>query len=336
MMTSKERVVRTLRFQNPDRIPTDYWTLPATKIRYGDALEELKAQAGLDILSAPCPMFHDLSADPRHYEIGSFTDTWGSGWEGRQRGIIGEVKRPVLNDISKIHTYKTPRELLPTDVCELDSIQRFVAEHPDNFILGGWIILFERMQFVRGTVNLYMDIFEESNEFFLLRDMIEDYYTTYLDMILKTDVDGVVLADDWGSQRSLLISPDSWRKLFKPMYKRLVDRIKASGKYVFMHSDGYIYDLYDELVEIGVDAINSQIWCMGPEKVAEKCRGRITCWGELDRQQLLPHGTPDQVRAAIAQMREHLYAGGGLIGQSEPGPDTPFENIALCLNGWND
>ncbi len=333
-MTSKERVIKTLKFEKPDRIPIDFWTLPATKLKYGDALDKLIKEANLDILSAPNQGFGDLSSDPRHYEIGSFVDTWGSGWEGRQRGIVGEVKRPVLDDIRKIYDYKTPKHLLPNKESQLQDIRTFIDHHPDHFILGGWIIIFERMQFVRGTINLYLDILEESKEFFMLRDMIEDYYTAYLDMILKTDIDAVVLADDWGSQRSLLISPDSWRKLFKPVYQRLINRIKSAGKFVFMHSDGYIYDLYDELVEIGIDAVNSQVWCMGVEKVSEKCKGRITFWGELCRQQILPHGSVKEIETAIGKMRDYLYADGGLIGQSEPGPDTPLVNIEASLK-WN-
>lgn len=334
-MTSKERVIKTLTFDNPDKVPVDFWTLPATRIKYGEALDRLKDESDLDILFAPCQVFRDLSADPRHYQIGSFTDTWGSGWEGRQEGIVGEVKRPALDDISLINSYKTPKHLLPQHESELKDIQAFVRSHPDKFILGGWIIFFERMQFIRGPVNTYMDIFEENDAFYKLRDMLEDYYTHYLQMVLKTDVDAIVFADDWGSQISLLISPDSWRKLFKPIYKKFFDMTKAAGKFIFLHSDGYILDLYDEFIEIGVDAINSQVWCMGIDKVAEKCRGRITLWGEIDRQYVLPNGTPRDVEEQIRQMKEHVWFPGGLIGQAEPGPDNSFENIRACLQSWN-
>lgn len=335
-MTSKERVIRTLRFEKPDRIPLDFWTLPATAYRYGEELERLKREAGPDILSAPNAMFRGLDSDMRHYEIGTFTDEWGSGWRGCQRGIVGEVKEPVLDDIRKLATFRTPIEKLPKTLDELRPIADFVRTHPDHFILGGWIIFFERMQFVRGPVNLYMDIFEENDAFFRLRDMLEEYYSHYLDMILQTDVDAVVFADDWGAQHAMLISPEQWRRLFKPVYRKFFDRVKRAGKFVFMHSDGYIYDIFDDLIELGVDAINSQVWCMGPEKVGAKCRGRITFWGELDRQHVLPNGTPEEVQDLIAQMKEHLYSDGGLIGQSEPGPDTPLSNIEVALKGWNE
>ncbi len=334
-MNSKERVIRTLRFEKPDRIPLDFWTLPATSYKYGERLEELKREANLDILSAPNKMFRGLDSDIRHYQIGTFTDEWGSGWMGCQDGIVGEVKNPVLGDASKIDTWHTPIDKLPKTMDELRPIQDFVKDHPDNFILGGWIIFFERMQFVRGPVNVYMDIFEENSTFFRLRDMLYEYYSHYLDMILKTDVDAIVFADDWGAQKAMLIAPEQWRRLFRPIYEDFFGRVKKAGKYIFMHSDGYILDIYEDFIEIGLDAINSQVWCMGPEKVAEKCKGKITLWGELDRQKVMPYGTPQDVQALIDGMKEHLYADGGLIGQSEPGPDTPFENIEVALKGWN-
>jgi len=212
----------------------------------------------------------------------------------------------------------------------------FIDNHSDKFILGGWINVFERMQFLRGTENLFIDLMMEEPEFFKLRDIVEDYYTAYLDLWLKTDVDGVIFADDWGTQRSLMISPESWRSLFKPVYQRLFSRAKQAGKFVFMHSDGYILDIYDEFIELGVDAINSQVWCMGLEKVAEKCNGRITNWGEICRQKILPNGTIDEVKEAIHQMKKYLWVNGGLIGQFEAGHDMPLENIKVGLQNWND
>ena len=331
-MTSKERTIRTLRFDNPDRIPVNFWCLPATRLKYGDALTKIVNESEIDIISAP---FNDLTEDPRNFQIGTFTDAWGSVWRNQQEGIIGEVKEYPLNDFSKVWDYKSPKELLLSGESGLAETTEFIDNHSDKFILGGWINVFERMQFLRGTENLFIDLMLEEPEFFKLRDIVEDYYTAYLDLWLKTDVDGVIFADDWGTQRSLMISPESWRSLFKPVYQRLFSRAKQAGKFVFMHSDGYILDIYDEFIELGVDAINSQVWCMGLEKVAEKCNGRITNWGEICRQNILPNGTIDEVKEAIHQMKKYLWVNGGLIGQFEAGHDMPLQNIKIGLNGWN-
>ena len=108
-MTSKERTIRTLRFDNPDRIPVNFWCLPATRLKYGDALTKIIDESEIDIISAP---FNDLTEDPRNFQIGTFTDAWGSVWRNQQEGIIGEVKEYPLNDFSKVWDYKSPKELL--------------------------------------------------------------------------------------------------------------------------------------------------------------------------------------------------------------------------------
>ena len=97
--------------------------------------------------------------------------------------------------------------------------------------------------------------------------------------------------DDWGSQKSLLINPKQWRKIFKPLYKEYIDLAHQAGKKIFMHSDGYIFDIYGDLIELGLDAINSQLFIMDIEEIGKHFGGQITFWGEIDRQHLLPHGT---------------------------------------------
>lgn len=331
-MTSRELVIATLHHESPARIPVDLWCLPATRLKYGEDLERIIADAQIDIVSAP---FADKTEDPRHFMEGSYTDCWGSTWYNRQAGIIGEVKHFPLADISKIGEYVAPKDLFLSGLDGFEQTAAFISQHRDTFILGGWISLFERMQFLRGTENLFMDTVMETPEYYKLMEIVADYYDTYLDAWLKQDVDAIVFGDDWGSQRSLLISPDSWRKQFKPLYRRFFDKVHESGKYVFMHSDGYILEIVDDLVEIGVDALNSQIWCMGLDAVAEKCNGRITNWGEICRQHILPHGTPDDVIAAVDEMKSKLWKNGGLIGQFEAGPDMPLENIKAGLTNWN-
>jgi uroporphyrinogen decarboxylase len=105
---------------------------------------------------------------------------------------------------------------------------------------------------------------------------------------------------------------------------------------VFFHSCGYIYDFYQDFIELGVDAINSQVHCMGYEKVAAEAAGKITFWGEIDRQQTLFKGTPDDVKREMDKMKSLFHVnGGGLIGHSVAGVDVPLENIEMLLTGWN-
>jgi uroporphyrinogen decarboxylase len=329
-MTSKERVIRAIKFQNPDRLPVDLWYPLATTLKYGNAFETLRKERDYDFERAP---FNDPTTDERHFKKGSYTDSWGSLWMNHQDGIMGEVKKYPLDDYDKLVNYNSPISLL--DGKGFEETEQFIIDNNNKFILGGWISIFERMQFLRGTENLYMDLAEDCDELYELRQIVWDFYKKYLSQWLKFDIDAVCFGDDYGSQTSLLISKKTFQKVFKPVYLDLFKMIKQSGKYIFFHSDGYIMELYDEFIEMGVDAINSQLFCMGVEKVAERFAGKICFWGEISRQDTLPYGTQDDIQMAADLMKKHLYVnGGGLIGQCEAGADVPFENIRKALYCW--
>jgi uroporphyrinogen-III decarboxylase len=149
------------------------------------------------------------------------------------------------------------------------------------------------------------------------------------------NVDGILFMDDWGTNNSLLINPRTWRELFKPLYKDYVQMIHAAGKFAFFHSDGHIQAIYPDLVEIGVDAVNSQLFTMDIEELARLYKGKITFWGELDRQHILPFGTPAEVGAAVQRVRGALDDGsGGVIAQCEWGKDNPAENVRAVYQAW--
>jgi uroporphyrinogen-III decarboxylase len=118
------------------------------------------------------------------------------------------------------------------------------------------------------------------------------------------------------------------------MYEDYVAIARRYGKYVFMHSDGNILDIMDDLVAIGIDALNSQVACMGIETLGRRFAGRITFWGEIDRQILLARGTLPEIEAEVRAVREHLYAGGGVIAQCEFGPGAIPENVLRVFETW--
>jgi hypothetical protein len=101
-----------------------------------------------------------------------------------------------------------------------------------------------------------------------------------------------------------------------------------------MHSDGHILAIYPDLIEIGVDAVNSQIFCMGVENLAPFA-GRITFWGEIDRQHLLAHATPDEVEAAVHSVHTALWRKGGCIAQCEFGAGARPENVRRVFAAWD-
>lgn len=332
-MNSKERVIRTITFDHPDRIPVNTWTMPSAINKYGKPLTDVIDKYSTDF-GGPYYISHVVD-DNKRLEPGTYKDGWGCVWTNYKRGIVGEVKEHPLADYSCLGNFKAPKELLRLGMEKVDSS---LAEARDKFLFAPWgVDIFERMQFLRGTENLFMDIMEESDEFLLLRDIVFDFYREFVKIWLERDIDGFIFADDWGTQKSLLIPPRIFRKIFKPMYRELMDMARQRGKYVFFHSDGYIMEIYDDLVELGVNAINSQIWCMDIHEISRKYRGRITFWGEISRQTTLPFGSPEDVRNAAGTMKSLLmHKGGGLIGTASPGDECPLENILESITCWNE
>lgn len=333
-MTSRERVLHCLEFNQPDQPARDLWLLPAARIRNGDAaIDAFQRRWPTDFCqcSKGRPKAKRSSGDP--YQPGLSTDEWGCVFENVVAGVHGEVKSPLLDDYAKLPDLRPPVEFLDVDVATVNAFCR----QTDKFVFAsGWARPFERMQFIRGTENLMLDIAEDSAEFHALLDLVHGFFRDQYERWAKTEVDALVMMDDWGSQNSLLIAPATWRRVFKPLYAEYVRIAHDSGKKFFMHSDGYIRDIYADLIEIGVDAINSQLFCMDIEDIGRACAGKITFWGEIDRQHILPHGTPAEVRAAVERVHANLWRGGGCIAQFSFEGETRLANAELVFQTWRD
>lgn len=332
-MTPRERVIRSLTFSTPDRVPRHLWFLPGVA-RYRSAELESFRQRFPDDLAGPVYRYGPgKRARPASGEVGEWVDAWGSVWHVAEPGVVGEVKGAPLAEWSALDSYRLPWELL--DEADLSRVNTSCSD-TDRFVLVGTETRpFERMQFLRGTENLFMDLAYGVPEVYRLRDMLHEFYLQEMRMWVETDVDGVSFMDDWGSQNSLLISPGLWRDFYKPLYKDYCDILRSKGKFIFFHSDGNIESIYPDLIEIGVHAVNSQLFCMDIEKLAAY-KGRLTFWGEIDRQWVLPFGSTDDVRAAVRRVKNALYdSRGGVMAQCEWGVKDPMSNIEAVFDEWD-
>ena len=320
--TPREIVNRCLRFEHPERMPRDLWVLPWAREHHPDALARLEQRFPSDFGMAadvyrPSPR---VQGDP--YALGVYVDEWGCRFTNIHGGIIGEVREPVVRDADDFEAVEPPYETLPADAgAARDAVNRAYAAE-DRFVRAGccprpW----ERYQFLRGSENAMIDIAEGRREARALLRRIHDFYLTELEFWLSTDVDAIDFMDDWGAQQQLLIPPTTWREMFKPFYKDYCDLAHAHGKWAFMHSDGHTQAILGDLIEVGVDAINAQLFCMDMAELARIGKGKITFWGEIDRQHVLPSPDPQVGRDAVRKVARHLYdPAGGIIAQFEFGP----------------
>ena len=194
---------------------------------------------------------------------------------------------------------------------------------------------FERLQFLRGPEAALADLAHGSGEMRRLLALLHDFFCKRLTLWAQSDVDGVAFRDDWGSPTSLLVRLQMWRELFKPLYRDYCDILHAHDKYAFFHSDGVIAEILADLIEVGVDAVHTQLFCMDIERLAGAFRNKITFWGEIDRQRVLPLGKVGEVRAAVDRVRRAFDFGrGGLIAQCQWGLRVPWHNVAAVFDQW--
>ena len=328
--TPRDIVERCLRFEHPERMPRDLWVLPWARAHHPDALASLEKRFPSDFGVAadvyqPSPR---VQGDP--YALGIHVDEWGCRFTNIHGGVIGEVREPVVREPDDFERVEPPYETLPADAnAARDAVNRAYAAD-DRFIRAAccprpW----ERYQFLRGSENAMIDIAEPARHVRALLRKIHEFYLTELEFWLTTDVDAIGFMDDWGAQQQLLIPPSTWREVFKPFYKDYCELAHAHGKWAFMHSDGHTQAILGDLIEVGVDAINAQLFCMDMAEIARIGKGKITFWGEIDRQHVLPSPDPQAGRDAVRKVARHLYdPAGGIIAQFEIGPGS---NPAVAL-----
>jgi uroporphyrinogen decarboxylase len=332
-LDSRTLIKQTLTFDHPSRVPRDLWILPWAVEHYPDEVKELHRRFPSDMTTAPGFPREWPQTQGSQYGIGVYVDEWGCIFENRQRGVIGEVKEPLVKTWAEIDRVCPPREALTIDPQQINDF----CKSTDRFVMGGCCPRpFERMQFIRGSENLYYDLGEQPAEFFTLLERVHQFYLEELELWAKTDVDGLMFMDDWGAQRALLISPRQWKKIFRPLYKDYIDLAHRYGKYIFMHSDGYTLDIIPELIDLGLDALNTQLFTMDLEEIGRRFRGKLTFWGEIDRQHLLSFGTPQDIRRAVHRVKEALYCNGGVIAQCEFSAGSKPENVLQVYQTWSE
>ena len=340
-MTGRELVKKTLEFNNSGGpVPRDLWTLPWAYNNFGAELESILADYPPDIVQFPDSNKH-YAAQPvirgSPYEEGEFTDEWGVVFKNIQRGLIGEVKAPIIDpldenwdDISQVHF---PEELLTIDTAK---INEYCAASKQFVLSSDLVRPFERMQFLRSSEMFYCDLASRNPGMLSMLKKVHDFYCALMEVWCgNTDINGFLAMDDWGTQNTLLINPLDWVKFFKPLYRDYIQIAHKHGKKFFFHSDGYTLDIIPHLIELGVDAANLQIFCIGIENIA-RFKGKITFWGEVDRQHLLPKGTAEEIDAAVRKVHSAIWADGGAIAQCEFGAGANPSNVRQVFKSWAD
>jgi len=337
MSRRRDIVVKAIELSKPERVPIIHSPLPGALLKYGDKLIQILRRYPDDFtppeeLQVPSP--NEL---PPWYRKGVHRDEWGITWSSTIEGIRGQVIKPPLEDPSKIDEYTFPPLPKKEGIEKLKRIHE--RKRDKGYFVALWIDsnnFFERLQWLRGFDNLMRDLIRKPKHLYILAGRLLNYLIDLMEVYLETKPDAIFLADDWGVQDRLMIKPSLWREFFKPRYKKLISFIKDHDAYVFFHSDGYILDIVHDFYELGVDVLNPQFSCHNLERLAEAVRDKLCILSDIDRQYVLPRGSPDEVRRYVRCVID-LFGyenNGGLICRGEINVDVPLENVIVMYEAF--
>lgn len=353
-MKHRERVLMALHHGQPDRCPMQISFTPefASRLKGELGLTEadlhnphgggntyvLERILGEDMLLTSVGWANSYYATETLSEDGvTYTDEWGVTWRnvgygtrfgtGRYTEMVGHP----LADERALDTYRPPDPNRPELYVEAE---RVVREFKDEYWIVGVTVttIFETAWALRGYERTLMDLATNPDLVERLFDIPFRYHLAAASRLVEMGVDMIWTGDDVGAQDRMLVSPATWRRFFKPRMQELISTLKRinPGVKVAYHSDGCIYPIIPDLIEIGVDVLNPlQPRSMEPEKLKQEYGDRLCFWGSIDEQHTLPFGTPAEVRDEVLTRLKTLGQSGGLI----LGPthhvqlDTPLENF---------
>jgi len=257
-------------------------------------------------------------------------DIFGVVWDRSVDKDIGVVAQTVLPEPT-LKGYPFPDPLDPRVFGDLQAGCRQAGDRYRVFQIG--FSLYERAWTLRGMERLMTDFYDHPAFVRELLRAISDYNIAQVREALNFDIDAVYFGDDWGEQRGLQMGPALWREFIYPELRRTYAVVKQAGKRVFIHSCGKVDELFDDLIDIGLDCFNPfQPEVMDVEALLVKYHGRLSFHGGLSTQRTLPYGSPDDVRRETRHLLE-LGREGGYIFAPAHGVegDVPLANMLAFL-----
>jgi|YNPNPStandDraft_1061719.scaffolds.fasta_scaffold28041_2 hypothetical protein len=331
--------LKTIYFDYPEWTPCHVSLMPATWMKYREALEEI-VLAHPRIFPGYVKGSRDFDrVDFPLYEHGQHVDCWGTVWENIERGLDSMPISYPLEDWAALEHYRWP-DPLKDDVFgprpDWEEVRRAMADAKarGGLAWGGGLqhgFMYMRLFYLRGFENLMTDLATEDPRLWQIIEHVEAYNRAVINKYLELGAEIIGLGDDLGMQASLPMSPAMWRKFIKPSYDRMLQPCRAAEVPVSLHTDGHILEIIPDLIEVGVTVLNPQIRANGLAGLVEMAKGKVALVQDLDRQ-LFPFATPAEIEEHIGTVFEALYLPqGGLILSAEAEPDVPLENIdAIC------
>ena len=327
-MTKRQVVIDALEFRRPAYVP---WAWGASQT----CGERLKQHLGVDNLSPFIEShFLGLNSDVGRFEKLDdihYRDVYGVVWD---RSVDRDIGTPVewpIHSPADLDKHAWPD---PTDESWYADVPGLIASNPGlfNWYAMGFS-LYERAWTMRGMAELLTDMIDRPEFVGEFMDRIVELNLVEIRKALSLGADSIYFGDDYGMQTGLIMGIKYWRHFIKPRLASMFEPVRQAGKYVFLHSCGRVQELFDDLVEIGLNMFNPfQPEVMDVFAIKKRYHGRLAFHGGMSIQKVLPFGTADEVRRAAQALIDAGRDGGYVFSPSHTvPPDVPPENLVAMM-----
>lgn len=328
-MTNRERVLASLRHQQPDKTP---YTIGFTQKAHAK-MAAFYGDAGFDSKIGNC--FTMLATAPagawQEVEPDVWQDQFGVRWDRSVDKDIGVVVNCLVN-ADNVASFPFPD---PLDQTRFTGYPTASMEREDQFVIAEISFsLFERAWTLAGMENLLMAMCADPDFAHTLFDRILEFNLAIIDKACKYGIDAMYFGDDWGHQRGLLMGYGLWKEFIEPRLRQQYKAVKDRGKFVVIHSCGKVDELFPDLIADGLDVFNP----FQPEVIdvfdAKKRYGdRLCFFGGISTQRTLPYATVDEVKEQIKRLIDAVGKDGGYFAAPAHAipPDAKPENIAAMI-----
>lgn len=310
-MNSRENFLRDVEMESPEWIPCSVALTQPMWHKYREKLEDLVLRHPL-IFGRRKKGSVDFDDFGIRRKGNTITDEWGCVWLFLADGLQGQVIKHPLEDWATLENYEPPDPIAlkiipaegePPASNNFEKARRDVedAKRRGKLAIGGCShgFMFQRLYYLRGFKNLMLDFVREPPRLKKLIDIVKEYNMKIIKRWLNVGVDVLYFGDDLGTQNKLTINPKTFRKHIIPAYSEMFGSARKNNVYVYLHSDGHIMEIAEDLIKAGVTILNLQDLVNGVDNIRKRLKGKVCIDRDIDRQKILPFGTPEDVKKHV-------------------------------------
>lgn len=347
-ITWRENYLRTVEFREPEYIPcriTVMWPLWNT---YRERLEDIALKHPM-VFPGFKPGSVKYGVKPGVLRANrTVKDPFGCVWSFNIEGFQGQVVQHPLESWENFRDYDMPD---PEDGVPVEGAEKPIpwnaifsgldkARAEGNLIVAGMPhgFFFQRLYYLRGFTNLMKDFIQKPPQIYKLIERLTEFNLKLVDKFLESGkIDVFNFGDDLGTQTRMPISPRTFREFIFPSYAKIFQKIRRRGIHVYLHTDGHVVEVLNQLMDAGVSILNIQDRVNGLDNIASICKGRVCVDLDIDRQYLVPFGRSEDIKNYIKHVVGILaIRKGGFMLEAEIHPPTPLENIEAVANAMEE